>query len=305
VLGNAQLTVLTSAHARRLVFEGTRCVGVDFARGGALERVRARHEVVVCAGTLESPRLLLLSGIGPADRNRRLGVEPLVDLRGVGQNLHDHLLSPVIFAAKQPVPPPLPGLQPLHGHLFARTRANLDRPDIQPLFFHLPLYAEGQEGPADGFTLMGGAIRPVSRGSLRLISSDPEDDLLIDPGCLASDYDVVALAAAVALCREIGRQPALAEWVHEELYPGPAVPSGRGLRDYIRQTAVTYHHQVGTCRMGSDDMAVVDSDLRVHGVDGLRVADASVMPEVTSGNTHAPTVMIGERASDLVLAALA
>jgi choline dehydrogenase len=305
VLGNPQLTLLTSARARRLVFEGARCAGVEFARGGALELARARHEVVVCAGTIESPRLLLLSGIGPADRNRRLGIEPLVDLPGVGQNLHDHLLSPVIFAAKRPVPPTLPGLQPLHAHLFARTRASLDRPDIQPLFFHLPLYAEDQEGPADGFTLMAGAIRPLSRGSLCLASADPEDDLLIDPACLASDHDVAALADAVRLCREIGRRPALAEWMEEERYPGPGVQSGRDLRDYLRRTAVTYHHQVGTCRMGVDDMAVVDSQLRVRGVDGLRVADASVMPEVTSGNTHAPTVMIGERASDLVAAALA
>jgi choline dehydrogenase-like flavoprotein len=304
-LDSPQLALLTSARACRLVFEGTRCVGVEVARGGALELARARHEVVVCAGTIESPRLLLLSGIGPADRNRRLGIEPLVDLRGVGQNLHDHLLSPVIFTAKRPVPPPLPGLQPLHAHLFARTRGNLDRPDIQPLFFHLPLYAEGQEGPADGFTLMGGAIRPVSRGSLRLVSADPEDDLLIDPSCLASDYDVAALAAAVRLCREIGREPALAEWTREERYPGPGVQSARDLYDYVRRTAVTYHHQVGTCRMGVDEMAVVDPELRVRGVEGLRVADASVMPEVTSGNTHAPTVMIGERASDLVVAALA
>ena len=301
-----QLTVLTSAHARRLVIDGTRCVGVEFVRDGALELARRpRTRSSSAPGRSSRRELLLLSGIGAADRNRRLGIEPLIDLRGVGQNLHDHLLSPVIYAAKRPVPPPLPGLQPLHAHLFARTRESLDRPDIQPLFFHLPLYSEGQTGPTDGFTLMAGAIRPVSRGSLRLASADPDDALLIDPACLASDDDVVALVAAVRLCREIGRQPALAEWMREELYPGPAVPSSRELRDYIRETAVTYHHQVGTCRMGVDDMAVVDPQLRVRGVEGLRVADASVMPLVTSGNTHAPTVMIGERASDLVAAALA
>ena len=135
---------------------------------------------------------------------------------------------------------------------------------------------------------MGGAIRPVSRGSLRLASADPEDDLLIDPCCLASDYDVVALAAAVQLCREIGRQPALAEWTREERYPGPGVQSGRELRDYLRRTAVTYHHQVGTCRMGVDEMAVVDPELRVHGVEGLRVADASVMPRGHDRATRTP-----------------
>lgn len=305
VLGSPQLTVLTSAHARRLVFEGTRCVGVEFERDGALALARARHEVVLSAGTIESPRLLLLSGIGPADRNRRLGIEPLIDLRGVGREPprpsaeSRHLRrqaarsAPVARSAAAPRPP-------------LRTDAREPRPARHPAAVLPPAALCGRpDGPAHGFTLMGGAIRPVSRGSLRLASSNPDDALLIDPACLASDYDVVALAAAVRLCREIGRQPALAEWMREELYPGPAVPSSRELRDYVRETAVTYHHQVGTCRMGVDDMAVVDPQLRVHGVEGLRVADASVMPQVTSGNTHAPTVMIGERASDLVAAALA
>ena len=198
----------------------------------------------------------------------------------------------------------MPGLQPLHAHLFRRSRGGLERPDIQPLFFHLPLYAEDQEGPPDGFTLMGGAIRPVSRGSLRLASTDLDAPPLLDPACLSSDEDLEALTAAVELCREIGRQPALSGWMREELYPGDGVRDAKELRDYVRRNAITYHHQVGTCRMGVDELAVVDPELRVRGVDRLRVADASVMPEVTSGNTHAPTVMIGERASDLVAEAL-
>ncbi len=304
VLGAPNLTVLTSARAQRLVFDGTRCVGVEYVREGALATARAEHEVVVCAGTIESPRLLMLSGIGPAAAVKQLGIEPLVDLPGVGENLHDHLLVPVIFAARDTVPPPVTGLQPLHGQLFWRTRGGLERPDIQPLFFHLPLYAEDQEGPPDGFTLMGGAIRPVSRGSLRLASADPDDRLLLDPACLASDEDVEALTAAVELCREIGQQPALAKWMREELYPGDRIRDGKELREYVRRNAITYHHQVGTCKMGVDQLAVVDPELRVRGLDGLRVADASVMPEVTSGNTHAPTVMIGERAADLVVQAL-
>jgi choline dehydrogenase len=300
VVGAPNLTVLTSARAHRLVFDGTRCVGVEYAHDGSVQQARAAVEVVVCAGTIESPRLLMLSGIGPAGELARLGIEPLVDLPGVGENLHDHLLSPVIFAASRTVPPPLPGLQPLHGQLFARSRSGLERPDLQPLFFHLPLYAEDQEGPPDGFTLMGGAIRPVSRGSLRLASADPEGELLIDPACLSSDDDLETLTAAVELCREIGRQDALSEWMREEQHPGPDVRSAAEIRDYVRRTAITYHHQVGTCRMGVDATAVVDPELRVRGVDGLRVADASIMPEVTSGNTHAPTVMIGERAAELV-----
>jgi choline dehydrogenase len=210
----------------------------------------------------------------------------------------------VIFAARDTVPPPIPGLQPLHGHLFARSRGSLNRPDIQPLFFHLPLYAEGQEGPPEGVTLMGGVVRPVSRGSLRLQSADPDGDVVLDPACLTRDEDLEALTSAVELCREIGRQPALAGWIREELYPGPGVGTPAELRDYARRHAITYHHQVGTCKMGVDELAVVDPTLRVRGVDGLRVADASVIPAVTSGNTHAPAVLIGERAADFVAAGM-
>jgi choline dehydrogenase len=160
-------------------------------------------------------------------------------------------------------------------------------------------------GPEDAYTLLGGLVRVESRGELRLVSADPEVKPSLDPGCLSCEADLDALTASVALVREIARQPALAEWTAEELYPGPSVRTGAELRDYVRRTVVSYHHQVGTCRMGSDDRAVVDPELRVHGVDGLRVADASVMPFITSGNTNAPTLMIGEKAADLLLAAAA
>jgi choline dehydrogenase len=221
----------------------------------------------------------------------------------VGKNLHDHMLSPVVFSVARPVPPPVPGLQLLHAHLFARSRPGLVAPDLQPLFFHIPAYLEeaGMTGPPDGFTLMGGVIRPASRGSVTLASADPDDGPLIDPAYMSRDADLDAMVAALELCREIGRQPALAGWTPEELYPGPGVRSREELHDYVRRTAITYHHQVGTCKMGVDELAVVDSELRVYGVDGLRVADASIMPLVTSGNTHAPAVMIGERASELVV----
>jgi choline dehydrogenase len=195
-------------------------------------------------------------------------------------------------------------LQPLHAHLFWHSRPGLPGPDIQPLFFHLPLYLEGMEGPEDGYTLMAGIIRPASRGTLRLASADPAAPPVLDPRTLSCEADLDALVAAVELCREIGRRDALAEWRGSELYPGEAVTTRDELRDYVRGTAITYHHQAGTCKMGVDELAVVDPQLRVRGVDGLRVADASVMPLVTSGNTHAPTVMIGERAAELVAAAL-
>jgi choline dehydrogenase len=306
VLGSDRLTVLTRARAHRLVFERARCTGVEISREGSLETIAVAHEVVVSAGTIESPKLLLLSGIGDANDLRGVGVDSTVDLPGVGKNLHDHALSPVVYGTGREVPPTVPGLHFLHGHLFARSRPGLVGPDIQPLFFHIPAYLEeaGMTGPADGFTLMGGMIRPASRGSLRLASADPEAEPLIDPAYLSRGADLDAMITSVELCREIGRQPALADWKPTELYPGESVRADE-LRDYIRRTAITYHHQVGTCKMGIDDLAVVDPELRVYGVEALRVADASVMPMVTSGNTHAPTIMIGERAADLVAGELA
>jgi choline dehydrogenase len=295
------LVVLTGAHALRLLFDGESCSGVEIAHDGAIGELRAEQEVIVCGGTVESPKLLLLSGIGAADELGRLGIEVVADLPGVGRNLHDHVLSPVIYGASRPVPPALPGLQQLHSHLFWRSRSGLPGPDVQPLFFHLPLYLEGMEGPADGYTLMAGIIRPASRGSLRLASADPAAAPVIDPACLSCEADAKALVAAIELCREIGGQDALADWRGSELYPGPALRSRQELTDYVRSTGITYHHQVGTCKMGVDADAVVDPQLRVRGIEGLRVADASVMPSVSSGNTHAPTVMIGERAAELVL----
>jgi choline dehydrogenase len=157
------------------------------------------------------------------------------------------------------------------------------------------------EGPPDGFTLLGAVVRPQSRGRLTLASANPDTPPAIDPAFLAEKADVDALLWSLEQVREIGRAGALADWLGEELYPGARVASAEDLRNYIRDTAITYHHQVGTCRMGVDELAVVDPQLRVRGVDGLRVADASVMPTVTAGNTHAPTTMIGERAADLVL----
>jgi choline dehydrogenase len=305
VAGQPNLTVRTHAHVLRLTFAGTRCTGVEVAAdGGGVETIEAEHEVVVCAGTIESPRLLMLSGIGPREELVRHGIDVLLDAPGVGQNLHDHVLAPVIFATEREVPPTLPGLQPLHGQLFWRSRSDLAGPDIQPLFFHLPLYPDGFIGPESGFTLQGGIVRPASRGQIRLTSADPTAPLHIDPGVFTRDIDLETLLFAVQMCREIGRQPALAEWGPTEVLPGPGVRDDAALRQYIRENVLTYHHQVGTCRMGVDDRAVVDPELRVYGIDGLRVADASIMPQVTTGNTHAPAVMIGERASDLIITAL-
>ena len=297
VMDAPNLTVLTATRARRLVIEHGRCVGVDIG-----ERVvRAEQEVVLAAGTIESPKLLMLSGIGPAAELARVGVEVAVDLPGVGENLHDHVLSPIVCSSSRPMPPVVPGTTPLHLHLFARSRADLPAPDTQPLFFHVPAYLPGMEGPPDGFTLLGAVVRPQSRGRLTLASDDPVAPPLIDPAFLIEEADVDALQWSLDQVREISRAGALADWFGEELYPGPGVSSRADVQNYLRATAITYHHQVGTCRMGVDELAVVDPQLRVRGIDGLRIADASIMPTVTAGNTHAPTTMIGERAADLVL----
>ena len=166
----------------------------------------------------------------------------------------------------------------------------------------VPLYEEWMEGPENGFSLMAGMIRPASRGTIRLSGTELSDELVIDPRILSRDADLESLEASVRLCREIGAAPALCdEWGARELYPGPGVRSREQLRDWIRRSAITYHHQVGTCKMGVDEDAVVDPRLRVYGIEGLRVADASIMPAVTSGNTNAPSVLIGERAAAFAL----
>ena len=289
---NENLELIPGAHVRRLLFDGTRCTGVEWPTG-----IAHADRVVLSGGTIGSAQLLLLSGIGPADHLRSVGVDVVVDLQGVGENLHDHLLSPVIFSATREIGPPAPGLPACQTHLFWRSRPGLPVPDIQPIHFMVPMYEEWMSGPPNGFTLLGGLVRPLSRGTMRLTGATAEDPVALDPNVLACDADLAGLVAAVELCREIGSADALRNWGVTEEYPG-----ARDVREYVRQTAITYHHQVGTCKMGRDPLAVVDPLLRVHGVDGLHVADASVMPVVTTGNTNAPSIMIGERAAEFILA---
>ena len=302
VIDAPNLRVLTGAHAHRLLLDGTRCTGVAFAHDGELHSARAGAEVIVSAGAIESPALLLRSGIGPAGELRALGIDVAADLPGVGRNLHDHLLSPSIWSAEEEIVPFAPGLSPIQTHLWWRSRSDLAGPDTQPIHFSVPLYEPWMEGPPNAFTLLGGMVRPQSRGSIRLSGPDVSDPLVIDPQILSAEADLVALAASLAQVREMGTAPALQDWGARELYPGPEVSTAAEVRDYVRRTAISYHHQVGTCKMGRDGEAVVDPRLRVHGFDGLRVADASVMPAVTSGNTNAPSLMIGERAADFIAA---
>jgi choline dehydrogenase len=258
--------------------------------------------VVVSAGTIESPALLLRSGIGPASELRALGIDVTADLPGVGRNLHDHLLSPSIWSAEKEIIPFTEGLSPIQTHLWWRSRSDLPGPDTQPIHFSVPLYEPWMEGPPNAFTLLGGMVRPQSRGTLRLSGPDAGDPLVIDPQILSAEADLDALEASLAQVREMGAAPALRQWGARELYPGRGVSTATQLRDYVRRTAISYHHQVGTCKMGVDADAVVDPGLHVHGIEGLRVADASVMPAVISGNTNAPSLMIGERAADFLAA---
>lgn len=295
-----RLTILTEREVHSVIVEEGRAVGVRLGSGAGSEEVFA-DEVVLSAGAIGSPVILLRSGIGPADELAALGIPVVLDAPGVGKNLHDHLLSPVIFTTERPVGPPQPGVSVTQSHLFWRSRDDLAEPDTQPIHFSVPMWGELEPRGDDGFTLMAGLVTPYSRGGLTLSGPDLADPPLIDLAALEDDRDVAALAASVRQCRRIGAQPALAEeWGATEVYPGPDV-SDDGIDDWVRRTAITYHHQVGTCRMGSDAEAVVDPLLRVRGLEGLSVIDASVIPTVPTGNTNAPAAMIGELGARFLL----
>jgi choline dehydrogenase len=301
-LASGRLTVLTDTLATRVVFDGTRAVGVEVLTADGLSTYSSRSDVVLAAGALASPQLLQLSGIGPADALRALGIDVRVDLPGVGENLHDHAISQVAWRTQRPVD--WHGHPPLEVQLFADSRPGLISPDLQPVtgFFAYPV--EGYDFPAgDCYAWFPGIVRPRSRGRLWLDDADPRSSPRFDPGYLTEQVDVDALVEAIRICREIGRAPALAEWNAGEIAPGPGIADDDtdALRAYARLSLDTYFHPVGTCRMGVDSAAVVDPRLRVIGVEGLRVADASIFPEIPAGNTHAPSVMVGERAADFIL----
>lgn len=297
-----RLDIRTGCHVHSVIVENGRAVGVRYTEGGRDRELRA-DEVILSAGAIDSPAILLRSGIGPAEELEALGIEVVHDAPGVGRNLHDHLLSPVIFVTeKKTVAPPTAGMSVTQTHIFWKSRPELEVPDTQPINFSVPMFGEDLEPIGEaGFSLMAGIVTPKSRGSLTLSGPGLADPVLIDLQALADSDDVRSLAASVRQCRSIGRQPALAdEWGAVEVYPGPDV-SDDDVEDYVRRTAITYHHQVGTCRMGVDDGAVVDPRLRVYGVEGLRVIDASIMPRITTGNTNAPSVLIGELGARFLL----
>ncbi len=324
-LARPNLAVLTRAHATRVLLEHRRAVGVEWARGGARESARAGREIILAAGALQSPQLLQLSGIGPADLLRRHGVAVVADLPQVGENLQDHYQARTIVrlkdrislndAVRNPIRLVQMGWDWLaHGRGpltvgagqvggAARTRHAEDgRPDIQ--FNVMPLSVDKPGDPLhrySGFTASLWQCHPASRGRLAIRSADPFADPLIEPRYLSAELDRKVMVEGVKMLREIYRQPAFRALWADEVLPGAAAASDDAILDFVRRHGGTVFHAVGTCRMGGDDGAVVDAHLRVRGIERLRVIDASVMPTITAANTNAASMMIGEKGADLVL----
>ena len=300
VLGSPALTVTTNALVHRVLMYRGSAIGVEYSVGHAMHTARAEAEVILSAGTIGSPQILMLSGIGPAAHLAAQGVPVVADNPGVGQNLHDHLLLSNVYAAEFPLPRGHHNL--LESQLFASSHDWQGAgPNLQPVFLHVVYPAESYPVPEHGYTIAAGLIRPQSRGTLRLASADPQTAPLCDPNVLSESQDMEALLDCVEMCRDIGASEKFNAWRKEEIAPGPKTRTRADLRRYARRSVDTYHHQVGSCHMGAGDAAVVTPDLAVRGIAGLRVADASIMPSVTSGNTNAPSIMIGEKAADLLV----
>jgi choline dehydrogenase len=300
ILSRPNLTVRTGAQVARILVANGRAVGVEVITQGFAEQILANREVVLSAGAFDSPKVLMLSGIGPADELKRMGIPVVADLPGVGQNLQDHLLMPSVFRSKieQPVPPLL-----AEGGMLTRTRQGLGSaaPDLQINFNATIPALLPRDCPHRGpsFTFITILVRPQSIGSVRLRSKSPSDAPVLQENYLQCEADLQVQLKAIGLCREMVRTKAFSKIYDGEALPGP----GRGeaeLRDYVRSHASTIWHPTGTCKMGRDRMGVVDPQLRVHGIDGLRVVDASIMPSIVSANPNAAIIMIGEKAADLI-----
>ena len=321
------LDIVTRAHATRILVEGGRAVGIEYRTPGGLREARARGEVIVSGGVYGSPQLLQLSGIGPGELLRQMGIPVARELPGVGANLHDHFNTYCSYRCSKPIT-----LNDLHASLprqvkaalayafgrkgplsnnglyagaFVRSDSRLEQPDIQFNMFIWSILSRDRTGvrphPFPGFSLSPVHLKPEGRGSVRLKSPDPLAAPEIRFNFLATAYDIEAMLSGMRIARRIAEQPALRPYVVEEILPGPSVTSDQDLTEDLRQRGVANLHPVGTCRMGSDKEAVVDARLRVHGVAALRIMDASIMPRVVAGNTNAPSIMIGEKGAAMVL----
>ena len=298
VLDRPGFTLRTGVQVNRVLFEGSRAVGVEYLEDGRLRRARAGHEVVVSAGALNTPKLLLLSGVGPAAQLRAHGIGVVADLPGVGENLQDHPLVHLCWQLERKQPP-LILLSEVNLFAHSTPGRDGDAPDLAVLFapFFFPQY-----GALDaGITLVPIVARPRSRGTVRLRSADPAAAPLVDPNYLAEDEDVEVLLRGIALGRELMGSPLLDGFRGAEVVPGAGLTSREQLTGYIRDTAFTEWHPSCSARMGVDELAVVDPQLRVRGVQGLRVVDSSVMPSIVNANLQATVIMIGEKGSDLIL----
>ena len=323
--GRSNLRVETGAQATALLFEGARATGVRYRRHGVMHDVRAAREVILAAGALQTPQLLQLSGIGPAAVLGPHGITVRHHLPGVGENLQDHLQARVMFKLTQPITtndalrspwgrfmmgwkwltqrtgPLAIGIN--HGGLFTRALPEAATPDIQ---FHFAAVsaemAGGKTHPWPGCTFSVCQLRPSSRGSVRIQLRDPFAAPAMRANYLSTELDCKTMVEGVRFARTLARTPALASLISEEYRPGAAAQSDDEVLEFVRNYGATIFHPVGTCKMGDDPLAVVDHRLRVHGIGALRVVDASIMPTLVSGNTHAPVVMIAEKAADLILA---
>ncbi len=299
-LGRPNLTLVDGAQATGLVFDGRRCTGVDVQRGGQRQTVHCSRELIVCCGALDSPKLLLLSGIGDGERLRALDIAVRLHLPGVGENFHNHVLVPVVGVASQHIPDPRSNMT--EAALFYKSAPGWPGPDMQMAFVHGDPTVVTRPDRPSVTVMLPGVVRPMSRGWVRLAGPDPLAKPLVNANYLGCESDLHRLTEGVRLARRLYGTAALRQWIGTEAAPGAAV-SDAELGDYVRHAADSYHHQAGSCRMGLDALAVVDPELRVHGLEGLRIADASVMPAVVSGNCHAAIVMIAEKAADLIKAA--
>lgn len=317
-MGRPNLKVLTAVHASGILFDGKRAIGVSFHQGEGSRQERAEREVIVCAGAVGSPQLLMLSGIGPAGHIRQFSIPMVCDLPGVGKNLQDHPSVGLIYLSLAPVS--LLNTEKLSSSLrylcfkdgpltsnvgeaggFVKVSSASPTPDIQ---FHFgPGYFKnhGLETIAEhAFSFGPTVVRPYSVGSITLRSSNPLDSPRICANYFSDARDLDAMVKGIEMARAVSRSPALAKYRGRELFPGDDVQTDSGFREYARKMVETLYHPVGTCKMGNDAEAVVDSELRVHGVERLRVVDASIMPIVPGGNTNAPTIMVAEKAADLI-----
>lgn len=298
MMARPNLTVVTDALVTRVLLEGRKAVGVEILYKGERRQMRARYETVLSLGAVQTPKVLMQSGIGPEAELKTYGIDVVQHLPGVGSNHQDHIAFGCTWAYRKPQPIGAGGCE---AAIYWKSDSRLPAPDILQcqLEFAVPSPEEtGIETPAHGWTMFAGLAQPKSRGRLRLSGPNADDPMLIEPNALSAPEDVEAAIAAVELCREIGNARAFDDLVERETAPG--LRDRAGMLDFIRRSAVTYWHQSCTAKMGRDRMSVVDSQLRVYGIEGLRIADASIMPRITVGNIMAPCVVIGERAADMI-----